>query len=168
MRALWAAMLLGHVPAFAAALAGLFSGDVASAGPRVLLVGLSLAFFALKLVDVAWLRIAPSARALGVFGVCVLLLHADVLRRAHLVPVEEPAGAVVLVMTAGVLAAIAAGALGLRAVPGRTQARRARYTARAAFAVLARIMRAFFLPPPDVLRLRAAALLRSDSHPASR
>lgn len=168
MRVLWAALLLGHIPAFATALAGVISGDAGSAGPRLLLVGLSLAFFALKLFDVPWLRITPSARAFGVFGICVLLLHADVLRRAHVVPAEEPTGAVVLFMTAGVLAALAGGIFGLRPAPGRTQARRARHIARAAFAVLARTLRVFSLPAPDMLRLRAAALRRVDSLPAPR
>ena len=82
---------------------------------RVTLLGLALAFFALKVADVRWLRLAPGWRPLCAFTVCVLLLHADVLRRNHLVTTDVWPDAVLVAFSAG---AVALAAPWARGVPG--------------------------------------------------
>lgn len=86
-RAFWAIMLIGHGPALLRVTGEwLVEGD-ASAGLRALaLAGFSV-LFALKVLDVAWLRLPGDRRSVVTLSVAVLLLHAGVISR------NLPAGA---------------------------------------------------------------------------
>ncbi|MBW7906806.1 MAG: hypothetical protein LC135_02330 [Phycisphaerae bacterium] len=85
IRLAWAAMLVAHVPALVDAAAQL--GWSAASWLRLLLLGVSHALFVLKLLDVPWLRLPADRRAGLALVLCVAILHAGPLTRAH-VPLE--------------------------------------------------------------------------------
>jgi hypothetical protein len=73
-RAFWLLMLLAHAPALLGAWreSGRFAGFI--------VLALSIAFFALKIRDVAWLRFRADRRSWMSICVLVALLHANVLQ----------------------------------------------------------------------------------------
>ena len=82
----WALMLVLHLGAIRAAWSGL-AGDPATAdwamgGLRLVILLASATLFALKMADVAWLRLRPGWRPLIASVVVVALLHVNVLHRA--------------------------------------------------------------------------------------
>lgn len=80
-RGIWLAVALAHGPGLVGAWERWIGGGF---DPRGLggLVTLSLAmvFFALKIVDVPWLRLRTDRRSLVAMGLVVALLHVDVIR----------------------------------------------------------------------------------------
>ncbi len=87
-RAVWVGMAAAHAPALLAALADCGESLVGLARLAAWLV--VFAFFALKVLDVPWLRLPPSRRAqLGV-AVAVVLLHAEVFERTLQVEWNTP------------------------------------------------------------------------------
>ncbi len=104
-KAFWLAMLLMHVAPILAVFHHLFSGLTGTdlvLGDWIRLTGLfcSAAFFFLKMVDVAWLRMAPTWRSRVTAFTIVALLHAGVIERSGVVDatsVSAQLGLVVLV-----------------------------------------------------------------------
>jgi hypothetical protein len=83
-RLFWSGMLLGHIPAAAAALQALIEAPLApGAWTRCAILAVSHALFVLKLFDVPWLRLPSSPRQLTALAVCGILLHAGPLVREH-------------------------------------------------------------------------------------
>jgi hypothetical protein len=76
MRAFWLVMLGGHAKATLAAWISLVSGDAADPA-RVVGLSLAIGFFALKVIDVAWLRFRTDRRSLVALSLIVALLHAE-------------------------------------------------------------------------------------------
>ncbi len=76
MRAFWLVMLGGHAKATLAAWVALLWGS-ASDPVRVVGLSLAIAFFALKVLDVAWLRFRTDRRSLVALSLIVALLHAE-------------------------------------------------------------------------------------------
>lgn len=85
-RLFWLVMLLFHVGAIRAAWSGLFdptaAPDWALGGIRLAVLIASAAFFALKIADVAALRLKSGWKPLVASIVVVALLHVNVLERA--------------------------------------------------------------------------------------
>lgn len=81
-RAMWLVMFVSHAPAFLAACGELGQTFGFATLTRVALLSLSLALFALKAADVAWLRIPADRRVWLRLSIIVALLHANVLVRA--------------------------------------------------------------------------------------
>ena len=73
-RLAWAGLLIAHGYWFAKSLL-----SPASATSSPVLLGLALAFFTLKVVDVRWLRVPGHRRAIVCFALVVVLLHSQVL-----------------------------------------------------------------------------------------
>lgn len=77
----WAAMLLGHAPAWFAALVPLVGGAGELHAARLVILTASQAFFVLKLLDVSWLRLRAERRVWLVATLGIALLHAGVISR---------------------------------------------------------------------------------------
>lgn len=119
-RLAWALMLLVHIPALLSSAALIAAGDVTPA--FLIRVGgllLSMAFFALKVADVAALRFRSDRRSLLTLAIAITCVHAQPLGAGLAgleVPVEVPVAAAVL------LASQCAGAQALLAqLPRLTQ-----------------------------------------------
>ena len=80
-RIIWLAVALAHAPGLMAAwghwLGGCF--DPAELGGCITL-SLAMVFFALKIVDVSWLRLRTDRRSLVAMGLILALLHIDVIK----------------------------------------------------------------------------------------
>lgn len=123
----WAVMIASHVPGMAAAVAALFQAPSSDALLRVAGLGVSQAFFVLKLLDVPFLRVRASRRSVLVLTVAFTLLHADVLARQWHnagLPAELPI-AVQTVTGSVLLASLVLVAVGLRRSAPATSAGRA-------------------------------------------
>ncbi len=80
-RALWLLMLAVHIPALLKCLGGQ-SGPVSQDCNIVAVVGLLLAcvFFALKILDLPWLRFKTDRRSLFTLALSVALVHVNLMR----------------------------------------------------------------------------------------
>lgn len=80
-RLLWLLLGLGHLPGLFAAWASLSVGGLESeAFGHTLLLTVTTVFFALKVCDVAFLRLCPGRRTLVAACLVVALLHVDLVR----------------------------------------------------------------------------------------
>lgn len=105
-RIFWMGMLGMHlIPILT--LSGLVGGE--AGGPdrilRLALLLASAAFFALKIVDVRWLRVKPGWRSTVMSLLVVALLHVGVLERSAGVDLHSPIPASQMIMLAGGVAA---------------------------------------------------------------
>ncbi len=160
-RAAWLVMAIAHAPALLAAAATV--GHETAALPRLLFLLASEVFFALKVVDVDWLRLQLSARAKTRLAIIVALLHADVAHRqvVGVSLLDQPPQAIAWIMAIGVVA----WRLLTPAKQTRRATRRKVIAARAALtAALTRYSDTF--DPTRSLWARSRALHRAPPEPA--
>jgi hypothetical protein len=154
-RAFWLVMFIGHTPGWLAA--SLPSDATADGGSwlRWSLLTASQILFLLKAIDCPWLRLPRSQRVTLTLSLIVLLLHADVVRRAAAGEFERSLAAPAVVVSIAVVAGAVLGHLAERVV-ARSGQRHLRHRVRTAirdlFARLARALR-----PPRDLALACAA-----------
>lgn len=80
-RIAWVLVAAAHVPAFVRAVRSLFTEGVTASGlTGCTVLGLVLAFLALKVAGVGFLRFRTDARSLLAIGLAIGLMHVDVLR----------------------------------------------------------------------------------------
>ena len=156
-------MLVGHASAWLGAL-GAYAGASGEPHPlRALLLTLTQLFFALKVLDVRWLRLPADRRGRLAFAVGFALLHAGVVSRdghggVSLATAQQAA------LFAGVLAGGASFGRHLRRALGamrlRAERRHLRFT-------IARLLRTFadaWVPPRFLLLARACSVNRAPPH----
>lgn len=103
-------MLVGHGPAVLRVTGEWLVEGHAEAGLRALALAAFSVLFALKVIDVAWLRLPGDRRSVVTLGVAVLLMHAGVIGRnlpegaaETLVAVKEVAVSVGLIAVAALV-----------------------------------------------------------------
>jgi hypothetical protein len=106
-RAIWAGLLVLHVgvaPAAWNAAVSAATGESVASLVRLGALLLSSAFFALKIADVAWLRLPPGRKPLFAAVTVVALLHAGAVQRSMGADLLSPDGQVAAaVLVGGVL-----------------------------------------------------------------
>lgn len=159
----WAVMLVGHASPWLGAL----GADAAASGQphalRALLLTLTQLFFALKVLDVRWLRLPADRRGCLAFAVGVALLHAGVVIRDGHAGVSL-AAAQQATLFAGVLAGGALLGRHLRRAVGVMRLRAERRYLRCMIARLLRTFADAWLPPRFLLLARACSVNRAPPH----
>ena len=156
----WVALLLLHLPLALGSLRGLLAHPSAADAVRFVAVGLTVAFFILKLIDVRWLRLTPGVRSWVAATVCVLLLHADVVRRNQALLLDPPPDAILFVLSgAGVATLASVGRLLRRPIDAR-RLRKLQVAAHDVIRVCRELMDRALLPPRFLLLVRAACIHR--------
>lgn len=103
-RAVWSGLLLLHVgvaPAAWSAAVNAELGGTATSWLRLGTLFLASAFFALKIADVAWLRLPPGRKPFLAALTVVALLHAGAVERTTGAEILSPDGQVAVAMASG-------------------------------------------------------------------